>query len=104
MEKIKSEKTNEGLEENLHYLPRFSNYFIRQWAPIIVLISATIIKFVKNQEVLQNNQAAESYFAVLKTKTMNQPHLEERNLGDFSKSRKVWEFHDFISSLCKRNE
>ena len=61
-------------------------------------------QFVKNQDVFQNNQAAESYFGVLKTKTMNQPHLEEKNLRDFSVRRDVWEFDDFISGLCERNE
>ena len=92
------------MEKNPYFLPRFSKYFIKQWAPIIALISAIILKFVKDQKTFQNNQAVESHFAHMKNHTMSQPQLEERNLGDFSIRRNVWEFDDFIRGLRERIE
>ena len=66
------------MNKNPYYLLKFSNYFIKQWAPIIPLVTATIIRFVKNQDVFENNQTAEPYFRVLKNNTMSQYQLENK--------------------------
>ena len=92
------------LVKNDHFLPEFVAYFIKQWAPIVPMISATIIKFVRNQKAFQNNQPAEAHFSNLKNHTMNCPQLGEASLNDFSKRREVWEFDDFIRDCHKKYE
>ena len=89
------------MEKNPYYLPEFSEYYVKQWAPLTPMITAIMLKFVKNQKELQNNQAVESYFSELKNKSMSQPQRQEKSLRDFTLRRNVWEFDDFIRELRK---
>ena len=42
----------------LMFLPAFGKYFVRQWEPIIPMISPTTKKFVQNQKSFKNNLEA----------------------------------------------
>ena len=68
------------------------------------LISATIITFIPNQKLFQDNQTVESHLANLKKGTMNRPQLEEESLKDFTKRQEVWELVDFIRYSRNRFE
>ena len=59
----------EAGQANLMYCPRFVDYFIRQWAPIVPLWTALIFYDVTGQ-THTTNQTSEAWFSVLKNTYM----------------------------------
>ena len=74
-------------EDNDHHLPWFISYFLKQWAPIIPLWTAVLLKFLPNEETFQNNQAVEALFSYLKNHQLCHPDREEEARNDFTKKK-----------------